>query len=92
MCRYLAYCVDGGLLQSRFTLEDVIEPLMKGTLKDTKNLNKLKFTIKELLAIKKKSADKDEEEDKSDDIYPLVNKMLEEAGNKKGAGYTPNNK
>eukprot|EP00358_Blepharisma_japonicum_P002437 CAMPEP_0202952428 /NCGR_PEP_ID=MMETSP1395-20130829/38333_1 /ASSEMBLY_ACC=CAM_ASM_000871 /TAXON_ID=5961 /ORGANISM="Blepharisma japonicum, Strain Stock R1072" /LENGTH=86 /DNA_ID=CAMNT_0049662589 /DNA_START=180 /DNA_END=437 /DNA_ORIENTATION=+ len=64
---------------------------MKGTLKDTKSLNKLKIAIKEMLAIKKRSSEKDEDEDKGDDIYPLVNKMLEDAGKVKGGSYAPNN-
>ena len=83
--RYLAYCLDGGLLQSRFTLEDMIGPVMKGIFGDIASLNKIKLAIKELLNLRQIIPD--EEEKVPEDIYSLVDKMLEDSGFLKGNSY-----
>lgn len=73
--RYLAYCVDGGLLKSKFTLEDLVEPVMRGVLRDAADLKKLKSCINYLLYLREA-----DEPFQNDDLYSKVYNMLHGSG------------
>jgi hypothetical protein len=86
--RYLAYCVDGGLLKSKFTLEDLVEPVMRGVLRDAADLKKLKNCINYLLYLREA-----DQPFQNDDLYSKVNTMLHGSGFSDAKGpssrYTP---
>ena len=72
VCRYLGYALDGGLYQSRLTLEDVIKCAKEGSLKEISDLTALKRCLKQLLHIRKTGSDCADNEDLYEPISNLV--------------------
>lgn len=81
VCRYLAYALDGGLFYSRFTLEEVINSVMGGSLREIDNLSTLKKCIKQLLHVRKIN---EKSEKSSEDLYDPITNLLKDCFNKKG--------
>lgn len=85
VCRYLAYAIDGGLFQSKFTLEEVLKAIMGGAVKEITDLTILKRCIKLLLHVKRTT---DECDAQSEELYVPINTLLTECSHKRIEGIT----
>ena len=80
VCRYLAYALDGGLFHCKFTLEDVVDSVMGGGLKEIQQLSCLKKCIKQLLHVRKIT---EHSERQNEDLYEPITGLLKECANRR---------
>ena len=86
VCRYLAFAVDGGLYQSKFTLDEVIKCAKDGSLRDISQLSTLKRCIKLLLHIRKLdevNSEKSQSQNNSEDLYEPISNLLKDCKNRR---------
>lgn len=74
VCRYLAYCLDGGLMQNRISLKDILTYLMKLKF-ENKEVFGAKIVITRLLNV-----NDEENNEEFDDLHTAILKVLETSG------------